>query len=206
DEEGVRKREPRTKAAADLDCEAGGRCHGNTGHGDDRTGSPAALVEHAVVLFQRASGAGHPGSRLGYLGCRRRYPAGGKRGIRQRNDIIEIRLLTRMGPSCTLRLMGRTAPCCLPTTPIAEAARELDRTLQMLTQRDAVCRRVLGRLALALLRWRAHHELGFARLGDYTRERLGLSAREVQSLARVEDRLRRLPRIAAAFEPGGRCR
>ena len=72
----------------------------------------------------------------------------------------------------------------------------------MLTQRDAVCRRVLGRLARALLRWRAHHELGFARLGDYARERLGLSAREVQSLARVEDRLRRLPRIAAAFEAG----
>jgi hypothetical protein len=61
---------------------------------------------------------------------------------------------------------------------------------------------VLGRLARAFLRRRAHHELGFGRLGDYARERLGLSAREVQSLATVSARLERLPRLRAAFADG----
>src|SRR5207302_1486631 len=41
-----------------------------------------------------------------------------------------------------------------------------------------------------------------ARLGDYTRERLSLSAREVQELARVAERLETLPAIAAAFSAG----
>src|SRR5439155_9676372 len=37
---------------------------------------------------------------------------------------------------------------------------------------------------------------------DYTRERLGLSARELQSLAAVTDRLEALPAVRAAFERG----
>src|SRR5439155_1283951 len=47
-----------------------------------------------------------------------------------------------------------------------------------------------------------HPRLGFARLSDYTRERLGLSARQVQDLARVAERLESLPAIAAAFAAG----
>jgi hypothetical protein len=61
---------------------------------------------------------------------------------------------------------------------------------------------VLGRLARSLLQRHGHHKLGFARLGDYARERLGVSAREVQDLARVADGLERLPGVAAAFDRG----
>src|SRR5882762_9796512 len=60
----------------------------------------------------------------------------------------------------------------------------------------------LGRLAHAFLRRRAHHDLGFGRLGDYSQERLGISARELQSVATVTARLERLPRLRAAFADG----
>src|SRR2546425_9886122 len=78
----------------------------------------------------------------------------------------------------------------------------LDGHLRRLARREALCRRVLGRLARSLLQRHGHPKLGFARLGDYTRERLGLSAREVQELARVADGLARLPAIARAFAQG----
>ncbi len=81
-------------------------------------------------------------------------------------------------------------------------ALQLDGYLRRLARQEAVCRRVLGRLARSFLAGRYHHRLGFARLGDYTRERLSLSAREVQELARVAERLESLPAIAAAFSAG----
>src|SRR5437762_473157 len=81
-------------------------------------------------------------------------------------------------------------------------ALQLDGYLRRLARQEAVCRRVLGRLARTFLAGRYHHRLGFARLGDYTRERLSLSAREVQELARVAERLETLPAIAAALSAG----
>src|SRR5439155_23214170 len=81
-------------------------------------------------------------------------------------------------------------------------ALQLDGVLRRLARQEAVCRRVLGRLARTFLAGRYHHRLGFARLGDWTRERLGLSARQVQDLARVAERLESLPAIAAAFAAG----
>src|SRR2546425_5302034 len=81
-------------------------------------------------------------------------------------------------------------------------AQVLDGYLRRLARQDALCRRVLGQLAAAFLARRGHHKLGFARLGDYARERLGLSAREVQELARVADGLERLPGVAAGFDRG----
>lgn len=86
-----------------------------------------------------------------------------------------------------------------------ETALLLDTHLRRLSGQEARCRVLLGRLAHRFLRSRAYHALGFARLGDHTRERLGFSAREVQSLARVAERLRELPGIAAAFERGELC-
>src|SRR5206468_3515698 len=77
-------------------------------------------------------------------------------------------------------------------------ARQLDGYLRRLARQEAVCRRVLGRLARTFLAGRYHNRLGFARLGDWTRERLGLSARQVQDLARVAERLESLPATAAA--------
>jgi hypothetical protein len=83
-----------------------------------------------------------------------------------------------------------------------DAALVLDGWLRRLAAQEARCRIVLGRLAHAFLRRRGHHDLGFGRLGDYARERLGLSAREVQSLATVSARLERLPRLEAALADG----
>src|SRR6266478_213640 len=57
-------------------------------------------------------------------------------------------------------------------------------------------------LASDFLRRRAHHTLGFVRVGDYARERLGLSGRELQSAAQVVGALRELPALAAAFDEG----
>src|SRR5439155_328777 len=81
-------------------------------------------------------------------------------------------------------------------------ALQLEGYLRRLARQEAVCRRVLGRLARTFLAGRYHHRLGFARLGDYTRERLSLSAREVQELARVAERLESLPAVATAFAAG----
>ena len=63
-------------------------------------------------------------------------------------------------------------------------------------------RRVLGRLAAAFRKIGGHRRLGFPKLDDYSRERLGLSGRELQSLAAVSVRLGELPSVAEAFERG----
>src|SRR2546428_6449073 len=81
-------------------------------------------------------------------------------------------------------------------------ALQLDGYLRRLARQEAVCRRVLGRLARTFLAGRYHHRLGFARLSDYTRERLGLSARQVQDLARVAERLESLPPLPPALAAG----
>src|SRR5439155_544000 len=78
----------------------------------------------------------------------------------------------------------------------------LDPLLRRLARQEALCRRVLGRLARAFLQRRAHQRLGFARLDDYARERLGLSGRELQDLARVVERLDALSAVARAFGDG----
>jgi hypothetical protein len=81
-------------------------------------------------------------------------------------------------------------------------ARRVDEALGHLAHQEARCRRALGLLARALLRHQAHQHLGFVRLGDYTRERLGLSVREVQSVAQVVHTMEQLPLTAGAFARG----
>jgi hypothetical protein len=107
--------------------------------------------------------------------------------------------------------VGAGLPPELLEVPERREARRLDRWacaplldgwLRRLSRHDALCRRVVGQLAAAFLRRRGHQRLGFARLGDYTRERLGLGAREVQELARVATQLEELPVVADAFESG----
>ena len=83
-----------------------------------------------------------------------------------------------------------------------DCAHVLDPWLRRLGRQEALCRGIVGRLAAVFLRLKGHQRLGFARLGDYTRERLGLGAREVQELVRVATRLDSLPPLAAAFETG----
>src|SRR5438093_531434 len=82
----------------------------------------------------------------------------------------------------------------------AECATLLDGYLRRLARQEARARRVLGTLAHGFLCRRHHHDLGFARLRDYTRERLGLSARELQTLAHVVQGMARLPAIGDAFD------
>jgi hypothetical protein len=83
-----------------------------------------------------------------------------------------------------------------------DAALVLDGWLRRLAAHEAQGRLVLGILAQRFLARRGHHELGFSRLGDYSRERLGLSARELQSLATVSARLKPLAQLRDAFRDG----
>lgn len=78
----------------------------------------------------------------------------------------------------------------------------VDARLRLLARREALGRRVLGTIADVFLKGRAQHCLGFVRLNDYSRERLGLSVRELQSVANVAAALARLPILADAFARG----
>jgi 5-methylcytosine-specific restriction endonuclease McrA len=63
-------------------------------------------------------------------------------------------------------------------------------------------RRVLAALAERFVAMRGWEPLGFARVGDWARERVGLSARQVQDLARTGAALERLPLAGAALVSG----
>lgn len=74
-----------------------------------------------------------------------------------------------------------------------DAALLLDGWLRRLAGQEARCRAVLGGLARAFLRRRGQSRLGFARVEDYARERLGMSGRELHSLATVMGRMGHRP-------------
>ena len=81
-------------------------------------------------------------------------------------------------------------------------ARLLDQHLRRLSRlRNPVEWRV-ARMLERLDRGSGYLDLGFARLSDYARERLGLTARRVQTLLGLARRLGPLPRVAAAYESG----
>ncbi len=61
-------------------------------------------------------------------------------------------------------------------------------------------RRELGCAARAFMRSRAYRRLGFVRLSDYARERLGVSARTLQSAAWLATRLDELPAVSSAYD------
>lgn len=63
-------------------------------------------------------------------------------------------------------------------------------------------RRALAALAGRFVALRGWERLGFVRLGDYAAERLGMSARELQDLARTDAALAPLPQIEAALAAG----
>jgi len=62
--------------------------------------------------------------------------------------------------------------------------------------------RLAGRLVAGRARCASWQALGFVRLSDYARERLGLSARELQDLAHVDAALAGLPAVEADFLAG----
>jgi hypothetical protein len=63
-------------------------------------------------------------------------------------------------------------------------------------------RRALAALAGRFVALRAWERLGFVRLRDYARERLGLSERQLQELAAVDAALRDLPALESALVAG----
>jgi hypothetical protein len=83
-----------------------------------------------------------------------------------------------------------------------QAAVLLDPYLRRLASQEARCRHVLGTLGRTLLHRHAHEALGFARVDDYARERLGCSGRELQSMATVVAALDALPVLDVAFARG----
>jgi hypothetical protein len=78
----------------------------------------------------------------------------------------------------------------------------LDRTLAALCRQRAPLRAVLARIASRLVRSEAWDPLGYARLSDYSAERLGLSARWVRSLALVGRAFHDYPRLEEALASG----
>ena len=77
-----------------------------------------------------------------------------------------------------------------------------DARLVALARSHAPLRRALAAIAGRLVSIRAWERLGFARLSDYAVERAGLSARQVQDLARMDAAFAELPRCEAAFLAG----
>src|SRR5258706_11217340 len=66
-------------------------------------------------------------------------------------------------------------------TERARFAQHIDIELRVACRSEAASRHELGIVARALLRGRAYRRLGFVRLGDYARERPGVSARTLHS-------------------------
>jgi hypothetical protein len=78
----------------------------------------------------------------------------------------------------------------------------VDRTLASLCRERGPLRSVLARLASRFIDLGAWGDLGYARLSDYSVERLGLSARWVRSLALVGHAFRTFPRLEEALSSG----
>ncbi len=86
--------------------------------------------------------------------------------------------------------------------PRCDTIEALDARLVACVRSGAPLRRTLARIAGAFVAHRAWEPLGFVRPADYSRERPGLSARELHDLARVDAALGRLPEIDAALVSG----
>ena len=77
----------------------------------------------------------------------------------------------------------------------ADPAEHIEDRLAQLAGALGPLRRVLAAIAERLIATKAPERLCYARLGDYARERLGLSARQLQELARVHRALAGLPAL-----------
>jgi hypothetical protein len=97
-----------------------------------------------------------------------------------------------------------TPPQSATSTSTATAAltRSLDRHLRRLSRLRNPVEWRIARMLERLDRGSGYLDLGFARLSDYSTERLGLTARRVQMLVGLARRLGPVPRVAAAYESG----
>jgi hypothetical protein len=82
----------------------------------------------------------------------------------------------------------------------ARFAAGVDLELRLACRSEAAMRRELGCAARAFVRGRPYPRLGFVRLADYARERLGVSARTLQSAAWLAARLDALPAVSRAYD------
>lgn len=83
-----------------------------------------------------------------------------------------------------------------------DAAMVLDGALLTLAGMDGHSRRVQAHLTRRLVEMRAWKPIGFVRLSDYARERLGVSPRSLEDDAHVMRMLDDTPHLRAAFESG----
>jgi hypothetical protein len=81
----------------------------------------------------------------------------------------------------------------------ADSAEHIEDRLAQLAGALGPLRRVLAAIAERLIATKAPERLCYGRLGDYARERLGLSARQLQELARVHRALTGLPALDRAL-------
>jgi len=89
---------------------------------------------------------------------------------------------------------------CWDTGATGEGASErAEVRLAQLSAAIGPLRRVLAAIAERLIATKAHERLCYARLGDYARERPGISARQIQELARVDRALDELPTLERAL-------
>ncbi len=82
----------------------------------------------------------------------------------------------------------------------ARFAAGVDLELRLACRSEAAMRRELGCAVRAFVRGRPYRWLGFVRLADYARERLGVSARTLQSAAWLAARLDELPAVSRAYD------
>lgn len=104
------------------------------------------------------------------------------------------------GPSARLRRRPSTDTDRALQSERARFAASVDLELRLACRSEAAMRRELGCAARAFVRGRPYRRLGFVRLADYARERLGVSARTLQSAAWLATRLDALPAVARAYD------
>jgi len=108
-------------------------------------------------------------------------------------------------PGRGMRDPDKSAVGALEAVDVREGARlpesvdDPEGRLAQLAAASGPLRRLLAALAARLVATRAWERLCYARLSDYARERPGLSARQIQELARVHGALAKLPALEGAL-------
>ena len=113
----------------------------------------------------------------------------------------------RISAALAWRVQEKRLSLLPPTSPLArdparDAARLLDHCLTEITHDEARLRLALGHLLAVFGRNGALTKLGFIRLADFARERLGISGSEADLARRVTARLEELPLLRQAFLGG----
>ena len=101
-----------------------------------------------------------------------------------------------------LRVRARSDAAPGSEAAVLLTAAETERRLRELAAAGRPVRRALAAIAARLVTTRAYEPLCYARLGDYARERAGLSARQLRDLAHVHAALVALPRLDRALVAG----